>query len=103
MAPDLAPAQPRAHRFLYSLGLTSFLLIGALQAMYGPAFPYFQTRYQVPASQLGLMVSFHFLSAMVGTILAGASLHRLGYRRLLVAAAVLLATGSGGMAVSPAW
>ena len=88
---------------MLATGFLAFVLIGVVQALYGPAFPVFQQRYRVGVSAVGMVVSFHFFGSMMTILASRVLLPRFGYRRVLTAAAVLLACGSLGVAVSPLW
>ena len=93
----------RDRRSLFAAGTVVFLAIGAVQAMYGPAFPGFLRRYQLGVGEVGTVVSAHFLGSFVTIALSGLLLVRFGYRRLLVVGSVVLGLGAAGVALSPAW
>lgn len=93
----------RERRLLFAAGTLGFLAIGALQAMYGPAFPAFLGRYGVGVGEVGAIVSAHFLGSFVTIAASGVLLARFGYRPLLVAGAAAMATGATGVALSSAW
>lgn len=95
-------ADPAARRLLAS-GFFAFVLVGALQAMYGPAFPALRARYGLGADQVALVVSLHFFGSFAAISLSGVLVRALGYRRVLVAAALLFAAGAFGVALSPLW
>jgi MFS transporter, FHS family, glucose/mannose:H+ symporter len=86
-----------------ALGLVAFLQLGALQAGYGPSFAALQARHGVGLDEVGLSVGAHFFGGFVGVIASGVLLARLGYRPLLGAAAVLMASGAATVALAPAW
>lgn len=90
-------------RLTFAAGTLLFLSIGALQAMFGPAFLGFRERYGIGVEQVGTIVSAFFLGAFVTIALSGWLLPRLGYRRMLSIAALLLAVGGLGVALSPSW
>ncbi len=90
-------------RVIFVAGTLSFLAIGAVQAMYGPAFPAFLARYGVGVGQVGAVVSVHFLGSFVTIAASGMLLARFGYRRLMLGGAALLAMGAAGVALSPLW
>ncbi len=80
LAALLAPGR----RLAFFAGTLTFLCIGALQAMYGPAFADFLGRYPIDVSQVGTIVSVHFLGSFTTVVLSGWLLRRIGYRQLLV-------------------
>ena len=84
-------------------GSLCFLAIGAMQAMYGPAFPAFLRRFDVGVGEVGAIVSAHFLGSFVTIAASGVLIVRVGYRRLLAAGAFTAALGAVGIAASPAW
>lgn len=90
-------------RSFYVLGFVAFLLLGALQAVYGPAFSGLQTRFGVSRADVGLIASSHFLGTMIGVLAAGASLRRLELRGLLRVGAALMVVGLAGVTFAPAW
>lgn len=90
-------------RALYVLGFAAFLLIGALQAIYGPAFGALAERFGVPRAEIGLIASAHFLGTMLGVIVGGVALSRAGLRGLLRAGAALLALGLAFVSFAPSW
>lgn len=87
----------------FALGLFGFLLLGALQAAYGPAFDALGARFGVGRADIGLIASAHFLGSMLGLGGGGALLGRLGLRRLLRLGAGLMALGLGGVTFAPFW
>jgi fucose permease len=91
------------HRRLLLTGFFAFTLLGALQAMYGPAFIALRSRFALSASEVGLIVSLSFLGGTLAIFVAGFVIGWLGYRRLLVASAGLVATGTLGIALAPSW
>ena len=90
-------------RPLFAVGLAAFALIGAQQALYGPAFPALQARYGVGVGDVGQIVSAHFGGGLVGVLLAAPLLRPFGYRRLVAVAALAVALGLVLVATAPAW
>ncbi|MBB6097070.1 fucose permease [Deinobacterium chartae] len=101
-------SSPRS-RSVYVLGFSSFILIGAVQAMYGPSLPGFAERFfgdleaSAAAARVGLAVTLQFLGIMGGTLIGGALLSRLGGRTVVQGAMGLLALGMIGMGLSGQW
>ncbi len=81
-------------------GLLSFVLVGASQAMYGPALPGFTQAFHLPPGAAGLLVSVHSAGAILG-VLSAVPLARLAVARwrvgvsfaLLGLGALLIGTG----------
>ena len=96
------PNDPQTRRLL-SAGFLAFILIGALQAMYGPAFPALRERYGLTAEQVGTIVSMHFFGSFITIALSGVFIRNFGYRRVITAATLVMALGSFGIAYSPNW
>jgi FHS family glucose/mannose:H+ symporter-like MFS transporter len=89
-----------------ALVLTSFLafvLVGAEQALYGPAFEAFQERYQQSATAVSLTVSLHFLGSFFTILASGVLIRRFGYPRLLAASALLMTVAVGVIGSAPSW
>lgn len=83
---------------------TSFggmLLIGGLEALYGPSLIRLIERFDVSPSAVGVIVSAHFVGGFLG-VLASQRIHaRIGNRILLIAGYLLLISGSIGFAWAP--
>ncbi|MFD5462645.1 MFS transporter [Kitasatospora sp. NPDC127059] len=80
-----------------------FVLIGALQALYGPAIPAFRDDFQLSPAAAGLGLSAHFVGGVVGVLLFDRLFGRIGNRRLLGVSYLLMAVGAAGFALSPDW
>lgn len=80
-----------------------FVLIGMLQALYGPAIPAFRARFGVTPPVAGLALSAGFAGALAGVVVFHLLRSRLRDRTLLGASYVLMAGGAVLFAVSPAW
>jgi MFS transporter, FHS family, glucose/mannose:H+ symporter len=79
----------------------AFVLIGAMQALYGPAIPAFRSRFGVSPSVAGLGLSADFAGALAGVVLYHLLWSRLGDRRLLAASYALAGVGTAGFALAP--
>jgi MFS transporter, FHS family, glucose/mannose:H+ symporter len=80
-----------------------FVLIGALQALYGPAIPAFRTRFGVSPSVAGLALSAEFTGALAGIVIYHLMRPLAGDRRLLVTCYAVMALGASLFAISPQW
>ncbi|MFD4504211.1 MFS transporter, partial [Streptomyces sp. NPDC058457] len=80
-----------------------FVLIGALQALYGPAIPAFREKFALSPSAAGLGLSAHFVGGVVGVLLFDRLFGRIGNRRILGTSYLLMAVGAAGFAVAPNW
>jgi MFS transporter, FHS family, glucose/mannose:H+ symporter len=80
-----------------------FVVLGTLQALYGPAIPAFRARFGVTPAVAGLGLSADFAGALVGVVLYHLLLARAGDRRLLAASYALMAAGMILFAIAPSW
>ena len=80
-----------------------FVLIGALQALYGPAIPAFREEFGLSPSAAGLGLSAHFVGGVAGVLLFDRLYGRLGNRQILGASYLLMALGAAGFALAPNW
>ncbi|MEV5572114.1 MFS transporter [Spirillospora sp. NPDC052269] len=80
----------------------SFVVIGVLQALYGPAAPAMRERFGLSSGAVGLALSVHFVGALLG-VLCTPRLRRIGNRPFLAAALTAIAAGCAGFALAPAW
>jgi fucose permease len=97
---DAAVSSPR---YLFLTGSLAFLSIGALQAVYGPAFPQLRQSFGVGAAQVGLVVSLHFAGAVIAILLLGMLLTRFGYHRILGVSGLFMTAGCAVMAAGASW
>jgi fucose permease len=79
------------------------VVIGGLQALYGPAIPAFRDRFGVSPSAAGLGLSADFAGALIGVVLFHLLRARFGDRRLLAASYALVGVGTAGFALAPSW
>ncbi|MCX5093708.1 MFS transporter [Streptomyces sp. NBC_00365] len=80
-----------------------FVLIGMLQALYGPAVPGLRAEYGLSPSAAGLGLSLHFTGGVAG-VLAFNTIHsRISNRALLTTSYALMAAGGAGFALAPDW
>ncbi|MFJ4277100.1 MFS transporter [Streptomyces massasporeus] len=80
-----------------------FVLIGALQALYGPAIPAFRAEFGLSPSAAGLGLSAHFVGGVAGVLLFDRLYGRVGNRRILGGSYLLMAVGAAGFALAPDW
>ncbi|MCD7442542.1 MFS transporter [Streptomyces lincolnensis] len=80
-----------------------FVLIGALQALYGPAIPGLREEFGLTPSAAGLGLSAHFVGGVAGVLLFDRLFGRIGNRRILGASYLLMAVGAAGFALAPNW
>lgn len=95
-APGFSPAAVVA-------SCVGFVLIGALQALYGPAIPAFRAEFGLSPSAAGLGLSAHFVGGVAGVLLFDRLFGRIGNRQLLGASYLLMAVGAAGFALAPNW
>ncbi|WP_373463581.1 sugar MFS transporter [Streptomyces sp. B4I13] len=80
-----------------------FVLIGALQALYGPSIPALREEFGLSPSAAGLGLSAHFAGGVAGVLLFDRRFGRTGNRRILAVAYLLMAAGAAGFALAPDW
>ncbi|MEU0009016.1 MFS transporter [Streptomyces sp. NPDC006314] len=80
-----------------------FVVIGAFQALYGPAIPALRGKYDISPAVAGLSLSAHFIGALVGVLVYHLLRERLSQRTLLGASYLLMALGAVAFAFSPNW
>jgi FHS family glucose/mannose:H+ symporter-like MFS transporter len=94
-----------SNRLFSPIGIASsfggMLLIGALEALYGPSLIRLIERFEAYPSAVGVVISAHFIGGLLG-VLASQSIHaRIGNRILLTGGYLLLLLGSVGFAWAP--
>ncbi|MGW1501177.1 MFS transporter [Streptomyces mirabilis] len=80
-----------------------FVLIGMLQALYGPAVPGLRAQYGLSPSAAGLGLSLHFTGGVAGVLAFNAIHSRISNRALLSASYALMAAGGAGFALAANW
>ncbi|MFF1510409.1 MFS transporter [Streptomyces sp. NPDC058326] len=80
-----------------------FVLIGALQALYGPAIPALRDEFDLSPSTAGLGLSAHFVGGVAGVLLFDRLYGRIGNRKILGSSYLLMAVGAVGFALAPNW
>ncbi|OPG02783.1 MFS transporter [Streptomyces sp. GKU 895] len=80
-----------------------FVLIGVLQALYGPAIPALREEFGLSPSAAGLGLSAHFVGGVGGVLLFDRWIGVIGNRRILGASYLLMAVGAAGFALAPQW
>lgn len=93
-------ADPDRRRLLIAAAL-GFLVLGALQAVYGPAFPTLVRRFDVGLDAVAQTVGLHFAGSLLTVAVAGPLLARFGYRPPLTLGALGMAVGASLVAVAP--
>lgn len=99
-----APSHPRVFSpAAVVASCVGFVLIGALQALYGPAIPAFREEFGLSPSAAGLGLSAHFVGGVAGVLLFDRLYGRVGNRGILGASYLLMAIGAAGFALAPDW
>ena len=80
-----------------------FVLIGMVQALYGPAVPGLRAEFGLSPSGAGLGLSLHFAGGVAGVLAFNAIHSRISNRTLLAASYALMALGAAGFALAPTW
>ncbi|GAA2792384.1 MFS transporter [Saccharopolyspora taberi] len=82
---------------------TGFVLIGALQALYGPAIPALRAEHGLGPAAAGLALSAHFVGGLAGVVLFHRAYGRMGNRLLLGVSYAAMALGMLVFVLSPSW
>ncbi|WP_251056829.1 sugar MFS transporter [Streptomyces sp. ISL-94] len=102
--PDLPEAgRPLLTTVAIIASCVAFVVIGALQALYGPAIPALREEYGIGPAVAGLSLSAHFVGALAGVLVYHLQRGRLNNRVLLGGSYVLMAAGAAAFAFSPNW
>jgi MFS transporter, FHS family, glucose/mannose:H+ symporter len=80
-----------------------FVVIGGLQALYGPAIPAIRARFGVTPPVAGLGLSAQFAGAVIGVVTFHLLRSRFSDRGLLGASYGLMAAGAVLFAIAPSW
>ncbi|MEU0843456.1 MFS transporter [Streptomyces sp. NPDC005962] len=105
-SPDPSPpdaASPLFSRAAVVASCVGFILIGALQALYGPSIPAFRDTYGLSPSAAGLALSAHFVGGVAGVLGFDRLFGRIGNRTMLGCSYLLMAGGAAGFALAPNW
>ncbi|MFE7761678.1 MFS transporter [Streptomyces sp. NPDC057438] len=107
-AQEVKPVRPASESRVFSPAAVvascgGFVLIGALQALYGPAIPALRDDFALSPSAAGLGLSAHFVGGVAGVLVFDRLYGRLGNRRLLGTSYLLMALGAAGFALAPNW
>lgn len=97
--PPTARLSPRALAAVH----VAILPAGAAQAVYGPILSAIASRFAITVGTAGLLIGAHGAGSFVGVALWSLLQDRLGLRRVTVAAASSLATGTLLLATAAAW
>jgi FHS family glucose/mannose:H+ symporter-like MFS transporter len=81
----------------------AFVLIGALQALYGPTITAFRADFGIGLGAAGLALSAHFVGGVAGVLAFVRLSRRFGVRTLLTVSLIGMASGGVGIAVAPGW
>ncbi|WP_406374950.1 MFS transporter [Streptomyces sp. NBC_00647] len=81
----------------------AFVLIGMIQALYGPAVPGLRAEFGLTPPAAGLGLSLHFTGGVAGVLAFNAVHARISNRLLLSASYGLMAAGAAGFALAPDW
>lgn len=95
--------QPSLPLKLMVSGFCTFVLIGALQAMYGPTLFSFQSRFGIDNSSANLIFSAFFAGVVTAILALGALERHVSRAASLTTALVLIVLGSLGVGFAPAW
>ncbi|MGK5554513.1 MFS transporter [Actinomadura kijaniata] len=81
----------------------AFVLIGALQALYGPVVSAFRADFGIGLGTAGLALGAHFVGGVAGVLVHAGLSRRFPARALLAVSLVVMAAGGAGVALAPRW
>jgi fucose permease len=88
---------------LHLVAYFAFLVLGLPDGMLGVAWPSMSEAFARPLGALGILLFGFTLGYLATTAAAGPLIKRIGYRRHLSTAALLMALGGAGIALAPLW
>jgi FHS family glucose/mannose:H+ symporter-like MFS transporter len=97
------PQRESAAPMVTAAGFAAFLLLGSVQASYGPSIPHIASRFGVSVGASGLVVSAYFLGECIGVAMLGLTESRWGFGRRLSVSTALFSLGLLAAAAAPAW
>jgi fucose permease len=80
-----------------------FAVIGAVQALYGPALPVLERAFDITPASAATVVSAHFVGGVTSLPLWGAAQRRMPTRHVLAVATAALSAGCAGVAAASVW
>jgi MFS transporter, FHS family, glucose/mannose:H+ symporter len=89
----------RTHAGLLFAGVATFVMMGAGQALFGPALPVYVRDFGLSEVEAGLFVALLWVGCFLGVGVMYVKGALIGPRHTLMA----MAAGAGGMAISPNW
>ena len=95
-------AHPQGRAMFWLVGV-SFLLMGVVQASYGPSFPGFQARFRVGEAEVARIYTATFVAMFLSVLVSGPITRRLGPRASLQAALALMLLGAALMWLGLGW
>lgn len=81
----------------------AFVLLGAVNAFFGPSIPALRDRFGLAPASAGSALSMFFAGAVAGVLIAGVAHARTRNSRLLIAALTVMAAGALGFALAANW
>jgi fucose permease len=93
----------RFSRWAFVAALGAFLLIGAIDAAYGPLLRTISFRFDVTLPTAGTVLSVYFAGALAGVLGALICHRRVSGRAIMTGALAILALGCAGIATSRSW
>lgn len=80
-----------------------FVLLGALNAFFGPSIPALRSRFGLAPAEASLALGVFFMGAVTGVLIAGALHPRTRSNHLLITAFLVMAAGALGFALAVNW
>lgn len=96
-------SSPSRELNLQVVGTVAFVLQGLYISSYGPMYPRLLEQFHLAQSEVGWIASANFLGSSTAVLASTWLIGRVGARRILMVAPLLLALGAMGMGVAPTW
>ncbi len=96
-------SRPGRELNLQVVGTIAFVLQGLYISSYGPMYPRLLEQFQLAQSEVGWIASANFLGSSTAVLGSTWLMGRIGARRILMIAPLLLALGALGMGLAPTW
>jgi FHS family glucose/mannose:H+ symporter-like MFS transporter len=102
-SPDTIATEVSFRPFAFASTTTTYVLIGATSALYGPLLIRFSHRFNVSLPEAGIVLSVHFVGALFGVLLGWWAVKRWPGKVVLSSSLVLMAAGATGVALAHDW
>ncbi len=96
-------SRPSLPALITLIGFVSFIIVAALVAMFGPSLLEIQSKFSLNETELGFILTAHFVGTFVGTFGSSLLQRSLSLRSRFIIAAVMIVVGSWLVALTSSW